>query len=122
MDGNLGQLVMVTRAEEAECFPPLLAEMLWRGNFSWRPEYSVFARGLGTGTVDYVATVFILRCFVEVVTEAHNISAHGTSIKMAIQEVAYKAMAILHQESDRVGALPIHPLPNLRTIARCKCV
>ena len=51
--------------------------------------------GLGLGMVDYVATVFILRRFVERVTEAHNISAHGTSIEMAIQEVAYKAMAIL---------------------------
>src|SRR6185312_12361038 len=47
MNGNLGQLVMVTRAEETEGFPPLLAEMLWRGNFSRRPEYSVFARDLG---------------------------------------------------------------------------
>jgi len=35
--------------------------------------------------VDYVATVFIPRRFVEGVTEAHNISAHGTSIEMAIQ-------------------------------------
>ena len=45
--------------------------------------------------VDYMATVFIPRRFVEGVMEAHNISAHGTSIEMAIQEVAYKAMAIL---------------------------
>ena len=95
MIGNLGHLVMVTRAEMAEGFPPLLAEMLWRGNFSLRLEYSVFARGLRPGMVDYVATVFIPRRFVEGVTEAHNISAHGTSIEMAIQELAYKAMAIL---------------------------
>ena len=109
MNGNLGQLVMVTRAEEAEGFPPLLAEMLWRGNFSRRPEYSVFARGLGPGMVDYVATVFIPRRFVEGVTEAHNISAHGTSIEMAIQEVAYKAMAILRQE---VIELERHPFTH----------
>ena len=95
MNGNLGHLVMVTRAEMAEGFPPLLAEMLWRGNISQRPEYSVYARGLGPSLVDNVATVFIPRRFVEGVMEAHNISAHGTSIEMAIQEVAYKAMAIL---------------------------
>ena len=64
-------------AEEAEAFPPLLVM---------------------PGMVDYVATVFIPRRFVEGVTEANNISAHGTSIEMAIQEVAYKAMAILRQE------------------------
>ena len=122
MNGNLGQLVMVTRAEEAEGFPPLLAEMLWRGNFSQRSEYSVFARGLGPGMVDYVATVFISRRFVEGVMEAHNISAHGTSIEMAIQEVAYKGYGDSPPRSDRVGASPIHSLPNSRTIARCECV
>ena len=111
MNGNLGHLVMVTRAEEAEGFPPLLAKMLWRGNFSWRPEHSVFARGLGPGMVDYVATVFIPRRFVEGVTEAHHISAHGTSIEMAIQEVAYKAMAILCQEVMELERYPFTHFP-----------
>ena len=72
---ELGPISHGDSAEEAEGFPPLLAEMLWRGNFSRRPKYSVFARGLGLGMVDYVATVFIPRRFVEGVTEAHNISA-----------------------------------------------
>ena len=63
----------------------------------------------GVCMVDYVATMFIPRCFVEGVTEAHNISAHETSIEMAIQEVAYKAMAILRQE---VIELERHPFTH----------
>jgi len=102
---------MVTQAEEAEGFPPLLAEMLWRGNFSRRPEYSVFARGLGPGMVDYVATVFIPRRFVEEVTEAYNISAHETSIEMVIQEVAYKAIAILRQKVIELERQPFTHFP-----------
>jgi hypothetical protein len=61
--------------------------------------------------VDYVATVFIPRRFVEGVTEAHNISAHGTSIEMAIQEVAYKAMAILCQEVIKLEHYPFTHFP-----------
>ena len=61
--------------------------------------------------VDYVATVFIPRHFVEGVMEAHNISAHGTSIEMAIQEVAYKAMAILCQEVIELERYPFTHFP-----------
>jgi hypothetical protein len=37
----------------------------WRGNFSFRLEYSAYARGLGPGLVDYFATMFIPMCLVE---------------------------------------------------------
>jgi hypothetical protein len=66
--------------------------------------------------VDYVATVFIPRRFVEGVTEAHNISEHRTSIEMAIQEVAYKDMAILHKEVIELELYPFTHFPIQRPL------
>jgi hypothetical protein len=98
MAENYGNLIMVTRAEGVQGFPSILNEMLWRSNFSYLPEYSVYARGLGPGLVDYFATMFIPMRLVEGVNHSHNFIAHGTSVGMAIQEVAYKAMTHLRQE------------------------
>jgi hypothetical protein len=98
MAENYGNLIMVTRAEGVQGFPSILNEMLWRGNFSYLPEFSIYARDLGPGLVDYFATMFIPMRLVEGVNHSHNFVAHGTSVGMAIQEVAFKAMTHLHQE------------------------
>ncbi|CAL4913301.1 unnamed protein product [Urochloa decumbens] len=106
-----GNLVMVTRARDVEGFPSLLNEMLWRGNFSYRPEYSVYARGRGPGLVDYFAAMFIPQRLVEGEHHSYNLVAHGTSIGMAIQEVAYKAMSLLRQEIPELWLPPFQNFP-----------
>lgn len=111
MAGHYGNFVIVTRARDVEGFPSLLDEMLWRGNFSYWLEYSVYARGHGPGMVDYFATLFIPMLLVEGVNHSHNVVAHGTLVRMAIQEVAYKAMAILCQEIEELWMLPFHHFP-----------
>jgi hypothetical protein len=45
--------------------------------------------------VDYNAMMFILLCLIEALTEPHYLFARGTSTELAIQVVAYKAMALL---------------------------
>ncbi|CAO2171635.1 unnamed protein product [Urochloa humidicola] len=111
MAEHYGNLVMVTRATDVEGFPSLLNEMLWRGNFSYRPEYSVYARGRGPGLVDYSATLFIPQRLVEGEHHSYNLVAHGTSTGMAIQEVAYKAMALLRQEIPELWLPPFQHFP-----------
>ncbi|CAL4942068.1 unnamed protein product [Urochloa decumbens] len=106
-----GNLVMVTRARDVEGFPSLLNEMLWRGNFSYRSEYSVYARGRGPGLLDYFAVMFIPQRLVEGEHHSYNLVAHGTSIGMAIQEVAYKAMSLLRQEIPELWLPPFQNFP-----------
>ncbi|KAJ1256642.1 hypothetical protein BS78_K337600 [Paspalum vaginatum] len=108
---NVGRLVMATRAEGVEGFPSILDEMLWRGNFSYRPEYAVYARGRGPGLVDYFATLFIPKRLVEGVTEPHRFAAMGTSVEMAIQAVAYKAIGILRSEVMELDRYPFSHFP-----------
>jgi hypothetical protein len=45
--------------------------------------------------VDYTAVMFILMCLVDAETEPHYLFARDTSMELAIQVVAYKAMALL---------------------------
>ena len=84
----------------------ILDEMLWRGNFSYRPEYAVYARGRGPGLVDYVATLFVPERLVEGVTGSHRLLAVGTSVEMAIQAVAYKAIGVLWSEVMELDRYP----------------
>ena len=109
MDGSFGNLVLVTHGRETEGFPALLNEMLWRGNYSSRPEYAVYARGFGPGMVSYLATLHIPMRPVESGSEPHDFSAHGTSIEMAIQEVAYLAMTNLRRD---VPGLEVYPFTH----------
>ena len=111
MEANHGNLVMVTRASDVEGFPALLNEMLWRGSFSSRPEYSVYARGIGHGMVDYTAIVFIPVRLVTRANHSYEVIANGTSIPMAIQEVAYKAMTLLRLEIPELSADPFYYFP-----------
>jgi hypothetical protein len=102
---------MVTRAEGVQGFPSILNEMLWRGNFLYQPEYSVYARGLGPGMVDYFATMFIPMRLVEGVNHSHNFVAHGTSVGMTVQEVAYNAMTHLRSEIPELWMSPFQHFP-----------
>jgi hypothetical protein len=111
MAENYGNPIMVTRAKGVQGFPSILNEMLWRGNFSYRPEYLVYARGLGPGMVDYFATMFIPMRLVEGVNHSHNFVAHGTSVGMGIQEVVYNAMTHLHNEIPELWISPFQHFP-----------
>ncbi|KAJ1255607.1 hypothetical protein BS78_K182400 [Paspalum vaginatum] len=108
---NVGRLVMATCAEGVEGFPFILDEMLWRGNFSFRPEYAVYARGHGPGLVDYVATLFVPKRLVEGVSEPHQYVAVGTSVEMSIQTVAYKAIGVLRSEVMELERYPFSHFP-----------
>ncbi|KAJ1256996.1 hypothetical protein BS78_K236900 [Paspalum vaginatum] len=102
---------MATRAEGVEGFPSILDEMLWRGNFSYRPEYAVYATGRGPGLVDYVATLFVPKCLVEGVIEPHHFVAVGTSVDMAIRAMAYKAIGVLWSEVVELDHCPFSHFP-----------
>ncbi|KAJ1280278.1 hypothetical protein BS78_04G219100 [Paspalum vaginatum] len=99
---------MATRAEGEEGFSSILDEMLWRGNFSYRPEYAVYARGCGPGLVDYVATLFVPKRLVEGVSEPHQ---WELSVEMAIQAVAYKAIGVLRSEVMELDSYPFSHCP-----------
>jgi hypothetical protein len=62
--------------------------------------------------VDYFATMFIPMRLVEGVNHSHNFVTHGTSVGMAIQEVAYKAMTHLCQEIGELWMPPFHHFPT----------
>ncbi|KAJ1262424.1 hypothetical protein BS78_09G106500 [Paspalum vaginatum] len=102
---------MATHAEGVEGFPSILDEMPWRGNFSYRPEYAVDARGRGPGLVDYVATLFVPKRLVDGETEPHRFVVVGTSVEMAIQAVAYKAIGVLRSKVMELDSYPFSHFP-----------
>ena len=56
---ELGHLVMATRGENIEGFLALLNEVMWRANYSYCPEYAVYALGVGHGMINYTYKVCI---------------------------------------------------------------
>ena len=56
---ELGRLVMATHGENIEGFLALLNEVMWRANYSYHPEYAVYALGVGHGVIDYTFKVCI---------------------------------------------------------------
>ena len=110
MAANAMNLVMATRAADVDGFPEELREMLWRANFSYQPEYAVYALARGPGLVDYVATVDIPARSVHG-SVGHSYQAVGTSSEMAIQAVAYTAMCALRRELPVLSAMPFHYHP-----------
>ena len=56
---ELGCLVMATYGENTEGFLALLNEVMWRANYSYHPEYAVYALGVGHGVIDYTYKVHI---------------------------------------------------------------
>jgi hypothetical protein len=93
----MAKLIMATRAPETIGFPALLNEMLRRAHYAFQPEYEVYARGFGVGLVDYMVTLH-LEARMVVGAETYDFRAWGTSVEMAIQEVAWEAIAQLHYE------------------------
>ena len=54
-----GRLIVLIRAEGTVGFPAILREMMWRANFSYQPEYFVYARPLDPGLDECVAKVVL---------------------------------------------------------------
>jgi hypothetical protein len=93
----MAKLIMATRAPETIGFPALLNEMLRRAHYTFQPEYGVYAGDYGVGLVDYMASLHLeARMVVGAVT--YDFRACGTSVEMAIQEVAREAITRLRHE------------------------
>jgi hypothetical protein len=107
----MAKLIMATRAPETIGFLAILNEMLRRAHYTFQPEYEVYARGYGVGLVDYMATLHLeARMVVGAVT--YDFRACGTSVEMAIQEVAREAITRIrhkHHElwEDHFTYLPV---------------
>ena len=89
-----GRLIIVTRAKGMEGFLAILREMMWHANFSYYPEYFVYARSIGLGLDECVAKVILCPQLVEGETkEPLKYQGMGSYPEAAIQDVAYQAMA-----------------------------
>jgi hypothetical protein len=104
------KLIMATRALETIGFPALLNEMLRRAHYTLQPEYSVYALGHGVGLVDYMATLH-LEARMVVGVERYDFHAWGTSVEMAVQEVAREAIVRLRHEHRELWEDPFTYLP-----------
>jgi hypothetical protein len=85
------KLIMATRASETIGFPALLNEMLRWAHYIIQPEYAVYALGHGVGLVDDMVTLH-LEARMVLGVETYDFQAWGTSMEMAIQEVAREAI------------------------------
>ena len=95
---ELGRLVMATHRENTEGFLALLNEVMWRANYSYRLEYAVHALGVGHGMIDYTYKIHIPSHLCHPGEETDHLAwGKGTSIDMAIQVVAYHAIAMLRE-------------------------
>ena len=95
---NLGHLVMATGGENIKGFLALLNEVMWRANYSYRPEYAVYALGVGHGVIDYTCKIRILSLLCDLGEELDRVAwGKGTSIDMAVQVAAYHAIAMLRE-------------------------
>ena len=54
-----GRLIVLTRTEGTEGFLAILWELMWHANFSYLPEYLVYARSLGLGLDDCVTKLIL---------------------------------------------------------------
>ena len=104
---ELGRLVMATHVENIEGFLALLNEVMWRTNYSYRPEYAVYALGVGHGMINYTCKVHIPSHLYDPWWEFDRLAwGKGTSIDMAIQVVAYHAIAMLREALITLSELP----------------
>ena len=77
-----------------EGFPAILREMMWSANFSYQPEYFVFAHFLGPGLDECVAKVVLCPQLVDRETEEPlKYLGMGSYHKSTIQDAAYQAIA-----------------------------
>jgi hypothetical protein len=104
------KLIMATHALEMIGFATFLNKMLRRAHYTLQPEYEVYARAYGVGLVDYVATLH-LEARMVVGAEMYDFHAWGTSLEMAIQELARGAITRLHHEHHELWEDPFTYLP-----------
>ena len=72
---------------------------MWRANYSYRPEYVLYAKGVGHGMVDYMAKVRISSHLCGLDEEPERVTwGKGTSIDIAIQVAAYQAITMLREK------------------------
>jgi hypothetical protein len=116
---------MATRATETIGFPVLLNKMLRRAHYTLQPEDAVYALGHGVGLVDYMATLH-LEARMVVGAETYDFHAWGTSVEMAIPEVAREAIVRLRHEHLSFGRIPSptfrcgNPRTPLRMLSRLR--
>ena len=76
-----------------EGFPAILQKMMWHANFSYQPEYFVYARSIGLGLDECMEKVILRPRLVEGETEEPlKYQGMRSYPKAAIQDVAYQAM------------------------------
>ena len=95
---ELGHLVMATHWENIEGFLAMLNEVKWRANYSYRPEYAVYALGVGHRMINHTYKVRIPSHLCDPRWEFDRLAwGKGTLIDMAIQVTVYHAIAILRE-------------------------
>ena len=110
---ELGCLVMATHGENIEGFLALLNEVMWRANYSYRLEYAVYALGVGHGMINYTYKVRIPSHLCDPGQEFDHLAwGKGTSIDMAIQVVAYHAIAMLREALVTLSEPPFQHFPE----------
>ena len=110
---ELGHLVMATRGENIEGFLALLNEVMWRANYSYRPEYAVYALGVGHGMINYTCKVRIPSHLYDPGWEFDRLVwGKGTSIDMTIQVAAYHAIAMLREALVTLSEPPFQHFPE----------
>ena len=103
-------LIMATRAESVVGFPALLNEAMRGSHYELRPEYAVYAMGIGVGLAEFEATLLIHARGVEGVT-SFEFGVRGSSVEMAIQEVARVALFRLRYEHAELWEGPFTYVP-----------
>ena len=94
-----GRLIVLTRAEGTKGFPAILREMMWRANFSYQPEYFVYAHPLGPGLEKCMAKVVLHPRLVEGETkEPLKYQGMGSYLEAAIQDATYQTIAGLRAQ------------------------
>lgn len=85
-------LIKETQAENVDGYSALLRDMMWRANFSYQPQYSIYHSDRGPGMEEYMAVINITA---RQVTKSipYCFQVHGTSEAMALHEVARVAMS-----------------------------
>jgi hypothetical protein len=87
---------------------------MWRANYTYRPVYAVYAKGVGHGMVNYMAKVHIPSCLCDLGYELEcDVWGKGiTSINMAIQVASYYAITMLRKELYILSKLSFQHFPQ----------
>ena len=89
----------MTWVEGMEGFLAILQEIMWCANFSYQPEYFVYARSIGLGLDECVAKVVLRPQLIEGETEEPlKYQGMGSYLEAAIQNATYQAIAGLRDQ------------------------